>query len=138
MNPDTFAFLGGDLCHHSSEMRPSKYMTIPLNILGQEAQEWSRYSCPGAITEQLQKQRSRALDEALFDPARGVPLEDACETVRKAQEADGQNNVLFIYAHDREIPRVVDLFPLSANKWYSKGWRSKLLWAFLKDFRNIT
>ena len=31
-NPDTFAFLGGDICHHSGDIRPTKYVPMPENV----------------------------------------------------------------------------------------------------------
>ena len=31
-SPDTFAFLGGDICHHSGDIRPTKYIPMPENV----------------------------------------------------------------------------------------------------------
>jgi glyoxylase-like metal-dependent hydrolase (beta-lactamase superfamily II) len=30
--PDTFAFLGGDICHHSGDIRPTKYIPMPETV----------------------------------------------------------------------------------------------------------
>ena len=30
--PDTFAFLGGDICHHSGGIRPTEYIPLPENV----------------------------------------------------------------------------------------------------------
>ncbi|KAJ5517118.1 hypothetical protein N7527_008678 [Penicillium freii] len=56
------------------------------------------------------------------------------DTIEKAQVADADSNIWFIYAHDRSLLKSVDLFPLSANGWKEKKWREKTLWAFLDEF----
>ncbi|VUC32805.1 unnamed protein product [Clonostachys rosea] len=136
VNPDTFIFMGGDLCHHSSEMRPSRYLPLPESI-SHPISPASLYPCPGLVLEKLQKSRGRSANEPFFDPAMGVPVETALQTVRKAQEADGDENVLFIYAHEHSFKEIGELFPNSANDWKKKGWREKMLWAFLRDFKKL-
>ncbi|KIX03814.1 uncharacterized protein Z518_07367 [Rhinocladiella mackenziei CBS 650.93] len=133
-NPDTFMFFGGDLCHHGGEIRPSPYLPLPKQI-DLHFPGLSRMSCPGADLEALQTSRARKIDEPFFDPAMGLSIEEAIRTIKKTQEADGDDDVLFIYAHDSSVRRVADLFPLKANDWKAKGWREKMLWDFLNDFR---
>ncbi|KAF2093539.1 hypothetical protein NA57DRAFT_47988 [Rhizodiscina lignyota] len=134
-NPDTFIFMGGDLCHHAGEMRPSKYLPIPAEILPHPWIQHAQKPCPGALLENLQKSRGRAVDEPIYDPVMGHSMEETIETIKKAQEADGKDNIFFIFAHDDSLYGEVDLFPLSANQWKQKGWRQKLMWKFLKDFK---
>ncbi|ETS79696.1 hypothetical protein PFICI_09549 [Pestalotiopsis fici W106-1] len=136
VNPDTFIFMGGDLCHHASELRPSKYIPLP-DTIEYPIISASLYPCPGAVIERLQRPRGRCSLDPIFDPARGVPLEDAIETVRKTQELDADENVLFIYAHDKSVTEIGDLFPLAANDWKKHGWRDRMFWAFLRDFNDI-
>jgi len=62
-----------------------------------------------------------------------IPL--AIETIKKTQQADADENVWYVFAHDRTLRGGnVELFPASANEWKQKGWREKLLWEFLADF----
>ncbi|RSM01880.1 hypothetical protein CDV31_011164 [Fusarium ambrosium] len=136
LNPDTFIFMGGDLCHHASELRPSKYIPLP-DTIEYPIISASLYPCPGAVIEQLQRPRGRGALDPMFDPARGVPLEDAVETVQKTQELDADENVLFIYAHDKAVTEIGDLFPLTANNWKKDGWRQRMFWAFLRDFKDL-
>ena len=132
--PETFMLLGGDLCHHSGEIRPSPYLRIPekVHLLGFAAGP----VCPGYVFESLQTARNRSLDQPFFDPPVAISMPDLKETIKKTQEADAQSNVLFIYAHDKSIRGVVDLFPCKANDWKKKGWKGELLWKFLEDFKD--
>ncbi|OAL40504.1 hypothetical protein AYO20_00240 [Fonsecaea nubica] len=56
-------------------------------------------------------------------------------TIVKAQEADADDKVLFIYAHSKAVERYAELFPLKANQWKRKGWKRKVLWDFVRDFK---
>ena len=66
----------------------------------------------------------------------GLSVPEAIRSIERAQKADAEDNVLFIYAHDASIREVVDLFPKNANEWQKKGWRDTLFWAFLADFEH--
>jgi len=136
-NPDTFIFMGGDLCHHSGEIRPSPYLQIPrtLNFPLPDVLRLLCTPCPGGeLFEQLNIKRGRKPNEPFFDPCMGSDIPQAIQTIKEAQAADAQDDVFFIFAHDRSIVDVVDQFPLFANDWKAKGWREKTLWTFLKDF----
>ncbi|KAL2831014.1 beta-lactamase-like protein [Aspergillus pseudoustus] len=142
-SPDTFIFMGGDLCHHSGEMRPSKYMPIPS---GREHYPTAAVAtshaaaaclpCPGAATlyDQLQVSRNRSCTQTFFDPTMGLDIAEAMRTIEKAQHADARDNIWFIYAHDPSLLGVADLFPLPANAWKDRNWRQKTQWTFLQDF----
>ncbi|KGO54840.1 hypothetical protein PEX2_090930 [Penicillium expansum] len=133
-NPDTFIFMGGDLCHHSGEIRPSKHLRIPHDIQPSFTAPVS-FPCPGgSVYEQLLVQRTGSVDKPFFRPAIGVDIEQAIDTIEKAQVADAESNIWFVYAHDASLLNCVDLFPLSANGWKEKKWREKTLWAFLEEF----
>lgn len=134
-SPDTFIFLGGDVCHNGGEIRPSKHIRLPKEIHVELPDQLSPWICPGADLEALNKSRSRAPDEPFFDPNIGLDIDEAIRTIVKAQEADADENVLFIYAHSGAVRRHADLFPLKANDWKKKGWREKMFWDFLRDFK---
>ncbi|EXJ57680.1 uncharacterized protein A1O5_12470 [Cladophialophora psammophila CBS 110553] len=138
--PDTFIFMGGDLCHHGGEIRPSAYKPLPRDIWqpGLHALAKVTHSpCPGAVFEAIQQKRGRSPPgtKPFFDPAMGLSIPEAIATIEKAQKADADDNVLFIYAHDATARGVADLFPLTANDWKKQGWREGMFWAFLADFR---
>ncbi|KAH8897437.1 hypothetical protein GQ53DRAFT_791903 [Thozetella sp. PMI_491] len=135
-NPDTFIFMGGDLCHHGGEIRPSPHLQIPAEV--QFALPDSIRSrvpvCPGGATfQQLNIKRGRRIDQPFFDPAFAEDMAQTMQTIKDAQEADAQSDVFFVFAHDMAITETVDFFPLPANGWKEKGWREKALWNFLAD-----
>jgi hypothetical protein len=135
-NPDTFIFMGGDLCHHGGEIRPSPHLPLPptLNFPLPDALRARASGCPGGkLFEELNVKRGRKPDEPFFDPAIGLDIPLAIQTIRETQAADAQDDVFFIFAHDMSIEGVVDLFPLAANDWKKKGWREKTFWNFLGD-----
>jgi len=135
-NPDTFILMGGDLCHHGGELRPSEYIALPKDITPHPFTRALQSPCPGAAFEAIQKSRDRSSTKAFFDPAMGLDIPVAIRSIEKAQKADADDNVLFIYAHDASIRGVVDMFPKDANEWQKKGWRDTLFWAFLADFEH--
>lgn len=127
--------MGGDLCHHGGEIRPSKHMPLPSDILA--AIPATVLPCPGAQDyEQLLLRRNGAVDKPFFIPAPmvGTDIKETLKTIEKAQEADADSNIWFVSAHDPSLLGIVDLFPLPANDWKKNGWRRKTLWAFLRDF----
>ena len=128
--------MGGDLCHHSAEIRPSPHLPIPAQVSFPLPDVLrSRMSrCPGGdLFQQLNVKRGRKPDEPFFDPVIGSDLRQAIDTIKKTQEADAQDDVLYIFAHDSSVLGAVELFPLPANQWKEKGWREKILWRFLED-----
>ncbi|KAH8647345.1 beta-lactamase-like protein [Xylariales sp. PMI_506] len=135
-SPDTFIFMGGDVCHHGGEIRPSQYLSIPPSVQFPASDPaWARASvCPGAAQfHALNIRRGRKPDEPFFDPVLVVDMDKAVRTIRDSQAADAHSDVFFIFAHDMEIERVVDFFPKPANDWKEKGWKEKTQWNFLAD-----
>jgi hypothetical protein len=132
---DTFIFMGGDLCHHGGEIRPSPHLPIPdkVQLPKHDTIRAQFSSCPGELFRKLNTKRGRREDQPIFDSATAFDIGAVMKTVRETQEADAQDDVLFIFAHDMSIMDIVDLFPLPANEWKRKGWRDKALWAFLAD-----
>ena len=140
-NPDTFIFMGGDLTHHSGELRPSPLMPLPSSIPASYISALCQHlsyttACPGSIFEDIQttRERSPATTTPFFDPTMGKDIPLAIETIKKTQQADADENVWYVFAHDAKLRGVADFFPRSANEWKQRGWREKLLWKFLEDF----
>lgn len=128
--------MGGDLCHHGGEMRPTAHDPIPDGVRFPLPDALrARFSvCPGgAQFRQLNANRGRKEDEPFFETQLAADLGQALDTIEKTQTADVQDNVFFIFAHDTSIGGVVGLFPEPANEWRAKGWREQVHWGFLKD-----
>lgn len=121
---DTFVMMGGDLCHHGGEIRPSPWLPLPERVEG----------ASGAAFRDLNVQRGRVPDGPLVDPAMNVDEALARQTIARTQVADADPNVWFVFAHDTAIFEGVDLFPERANAWKEKGWKDMTRWRFLRDF----
>lgn len=135
-NPDTFIFMGGDICHHGGELRPSPYLPIPIDkrvsLPGPLRLQIS--TCPGALQfRELNIKRGREPNAPFFDPVVAVDMAQAVQMVKDSQVADAKGNIFYIFAHDMTIEGTVDFFPHSANEWKKKEWKEKTLWNFLED-----
>ncbi|KAF4961368.1 hypothetical protein FSARC_10213 [Fusarium sarcochroum] len=137
-SPDTFILMGGDLCHHGGELRPSPYLPFPSKLSDHislsDSLRLRLARCPGSeVFNDINVKRGRAAGETFFDPAIGFDEEQALQTIKEAQKADAQDNVFCVFAHDMSVFGVIDTFPKTANDWKVKGWREKTLWKFLSD-----
>lgn len=131
--------MGGDLCHHGGELRPSPHRPLPDPLTRDHYPVPASLLplCPGAaLFGRLNASRGRrARDEALVDPAdTNEDLAATVRTIREAQVPDAMDNVFFVFAHDATLLGVVDAFPAPANDWRAKGWADRARWAFLQDF----
>jgi glyoxylase-like metal-dependent hydrolase (beta-lactamase superfamily II) len=133
---DTFVLLGGDVCHYAGIFRPSRYMPVPSSITPHPLQPTSDLPfCPGHAFEELQRSRKRSSQDPLYTPTFGHDIPLAIRTIEKLQEADANENVFVIIAHDSTVGDVVDHFPKSLNGWKEKGWGKKTRWAFFRDLK---
>ncbi|KAK8139384.1 hypothetical protein PG984_002764 [Apiospora sp. TS-2023a] len=138
-NEDTFIMMGGDLCHHGGELRPSPEMPLPDPLTKDHypVPASPLPLCPGAaLFGKLNTSRGRrATDEVFVDPADfNEDPAATVRTIREAQVPDAMDNVFFMFAHDATLQGVIDVFPKPANGWKKKGWAEKAHWRFLKDF----
>ncbi|KIY63628.1 hypothetical protein CYLTODRAFT_402929 [Cylindrobasidium torrendii FP15055 ss-10] len=133
---DSFVLLGGDICHHPGQLRP----TTAIH---------KSYPCPFHILDSAHKNVSPAHftphdSNGQFDLAhRTTPMFEICaanrpeylearESLRKATALDASPDILTLAAHDTTVKGVIDEFPLSVNEWKEKGWKERVVWAFLE------
>ena len=136
-SPNEFIFLGGDICHHGSEFRPSQYLPLPEKIepnplIAPFAK--STFVCPGSIFEAIHPNKSSTEP---FVKALGFMHDDsqgACQSVEKLLPFDAQSNIFSAIAHDLSSKAVVDFYPQNLNDWKKKGWKEQSHWRFLRDF----
>lgn len=136
---DSFIFMGGDACHHGGEFRPSQYRPVPDSISPDPLDLKSNKPCPGSLFDDLYRDGDKHKPFyaiARLDDGKGVAhdADEAEATIGKVIEADAQDYVLVVMAHDETLLNVVDFFPKYANDFKSKGWAEKGRWLFLKDF----
>jgi hypothetical protein len=134
--------LGGDIVHHGGELRPTPYLPIPDEVqfsLPDHVRARGVSACPKGLNfRDINVKRGREPNQPFFDPVLVVDIADAVDSIAKAQEADAQSNIFFVFAHDASIQGVVDFFPQSANGWKEKGWKDKHMWEFLGDLTFAT
>lgn len=134
----SYIFMGGDASHHAGEFRPSTYLPLPASISPNPLDDDdSRTVCPGALFEHLLPDGGDRTKPFYKIATGGVTLdvEEAQRTIEKMQEADAQDKVLVVIAHDATVVNVLDFFPKYMNDFVSKNWVGKTRWAFLKDFK---
>jgi len=130
--------MGGDVCHHGSEIRPSPHRPLPSDVdQGRYQVPASLTFCPGSLLfSALQTSRGKhPTEQPMVDP--GNMDEDrvaSMGSMREVQIPDSMDNVFFVFAHDYTLFDVIDVFPAPANDWKTKGWADKSHWRFLKDF----
>lgn len=129
---DTFIMMGGDLCHHGSVIRPSPYLPLPDPLPSSIRALISRKAI-----QELNARRGRKPEGPLTQPAICIDEEASDETLRRAQIADADPDIWFIFAHDTALFEGVDLFPKAANAWKANGWKEKTMWKFLEDFVSV-
>lgn len=125
--PDTFIMMGGDLVHHGAELRPSPHKSIPDSlprVVSTQTGQWFR---------EMNVRQGRKADEPFIQPCKFEDEQLVTQTIQRAQVADAQDNVWFVFAHDASLFGSVDLFPAQANAWKEKGWKEKVEWKFLGD-----
>ncbi|KAL1988986.1 hypothetical protein VTN96DRAFT_5749 [Rasamsonia emersonii] len=140
---DTFILMGGDSCHHAGQIRPSPYLPLPEQIRPHQPQdEASHPPCPGALFEKIHPDpvnyrtrpfyRIRVWEDGTtvaHDP------DTAQQSIYRLQPFDAAENVFFVFAHDRTLADVVDIFPATANRWKEAGWKERGRWRFLRDWK---
>lgn len=138
--PDTFLFLGGDVCHFGGSYRPTKYIPLPDTIpditpLDNRVPK----PCPCSIFTPCHpdQQNSRTTPFYHVSTAAGSWYDDpktAEESISALQEFDAQDNVLVAIAHDPATLKVCTFFPNGTmNDWHKKGWKQALQWGWINE-----
>ncbi|KAJ9241327.1 hypothetical protein DTO169E5_3527 [Paecilomyces variotii] len=138
--PDTFVFLGGDVCHFPGAYRPSEYIPMP-ETLPAETKLDARIPlpCPCSYFTACHPHPERARTTPFYrvseDP--GSWYEDAPEAQRsvdKLTEFDGDENVFLAIAHDPALQDTLTFFPNGTiNDWKAKGWKRTTHWGFVNE-----
>lgn len=138
-SPNSFILMGGDICHHVGQFRPSSGHPLPSIISPNPFDRQSLIGCPGELFEHLLPDRdctkpfyTVARSENGIKVAHDADMADA--SISKLQDLDILNEVLVVIAHDYSLLPVIDLFPKYADKFLENGWARNGRWLFLKDF----
>ncbi|KAK4119085.1 hypothetical protein N657DRAFT_321601 [Parathielavia appendiculata] len=148
-SPASFVLLAGDAIHHPGEIRPSKYLPLPKDIIPDPFAPdphplESHYACPGAVFDALFAGRGRPANRPIYKPAGEAEtggrsfhhdMDELLRVIEKLQEADAHDNVFVAGAHDEALLDHIVFFPHGTmNDFVKKGWLRRVRWRFLRDF----
>jgi hypothetical protein len=148
--PDTFVYLGGDICHFAGQFRPSEEIPLPDIIPAEALKNAVKYPipCPG---EFFSDHHPQVHNEEEIDPkktpfyklstANHSTYKDpgtAVITARGMQKYfDSDPNVLVCFAHD---PALLDYLPVfntnpeqDLNDWKRLGLKERIHWGWLGE-----
>ncbi|KII92268.1 hypothetical protein PLICRDRAFT_102470 [Plicaturopsis crispa FD-325 SS-3] len=133
VTPTTFIFLGGDVCHHPGQLRPTSTLHTVVPCPG----ELLSITLPPDYFDEPVDLHARTHPLLCFPkPGTGDTVHEdpprAAESIGKlAAHFDAQPNVFVVVAHDVSLEGIIDLFPASLNAWKENGWKERGTWAFL-------
>jgi glyoxylase-like metal-dependent hydrolase (beta-lactamase superfamily II) len=138
--PDTFVFIGGDVCHFGGSYRPTAYAPMPATIPSSVPMD-SRFKtpCPGSIFQHSHRDPENYRTESFYkvtqqEGAWYVDPPTAQKSVDSLEDFDADENVFVCVAHDGGLIPVVDWFPKGTlNDWKTKGWKAASQWGFLNE-----
>ncbi|KAI4233879.1 MAG: hypothetical protein LQ352_008214 [Teloschistes flavicans] len=138
--PDTFVFMGGDVCHFGGSYRPTQYAPMPTEIPTSVPLD-PRFNtpCPCSIFTACHRDPENARTSPFYKVTQApggwyVDPKVAQQSVDRLEEFDADENVFVCVAHDGGLIPVVDWFPNGTlNEWKAKGWKEKSKWGFLNE-----
>ncbi|KAL2059326.1 hypothetical protein ABVK25_000618 [Lepraria finkii] len=137
--PDTFVFMGGDVCHFGGCYRPTQYVPMPSTIPSSVPLD-ARHPipCPCSIFQSVHRDppnyRTSTFYQVTQQGAWYVDPPTAQKSVNSLEEFDAHPDVFVCVAHDGGIMPVVDWFPKGTlNGWRAQGWKSASQWGFLNE-----
>lgn len=138
-SPNSFILMGGDICHHVGQFRPSIKHPLPSMVSPNPFNRQSLTACPGEVFEHLLPGKDSTKPFfTVARPANGMKVvhdaDAADDSISKLQDMDRLSEVLVVIAHDASLLSVVDFFPKYADNFFEKGWAKDSKWLFLKDF----
>lgn len=138
--PESFIFMGGDICHFGGCFRPTVDVPLPLTIPAETFLDRPFPSpCPCSIFTACHPHPESARTQPFYDISQSKdgwfadpPV--AQQSVNALAEFDADENVLVCIAHDPGLKEVCDFFPTaSMNDWKAKGWKLRSRWGFLNE-----
>ena len=138
--PESFIFMGGDICHFGGCFRPTENVPLPLTIPAETfLDQRLPKPCPCSVFTACHPHPECARTKPFYDITQlkdGWFLDPpvAQQSVNALAELDASDDVLVCLAHDPGLSEVCDFFPkASMNDWKAKGWKLQSHWGFLNE-----
>ncbi|PLN80406.1 beta-lactamase-like protein [Aspergillus taichungensis] len=146
---DTFAFLGGDICHFVGDFRPTPAVSLPEHIPDDSLDQDPVYfpaPCPCSLFTDQHPIVPASSTDAKTTPfykvsshATSVNTDPATaqKSVDKLRAFDASPSVLVCLAHDPELLRFLPTFnetpSADINGWKENGVKDKVRWGWLNE-----
>lgn len=140
--PETFIFMGGDVCHFTGVIRPSQYIPLPDPIPKNTVLD-PRLSapCPCSIFTKCHPDQDNSRTSAFYRCSTGGPYGSwyddpatAMQSIASLFEFDADPNVMVLIAHDSAPKDSLTFFPNGTlNDWKSKGHKEAMHWHFVNE-----
>ena len=138
--PDTYVFMGGDVCHFGGSYRPTIWAPMPSTIpTSVPLDSRFRTPCPCSVFQKSHRDPKNYRTSSFYqvtqeEGAWYVDPPTAQKSVSRLEEFDANENVFVCVAHDGGLLPVVDWFPNGKlNDWKAKGWKQASQWGFLNE-----
>ncbi|EME42310.1 hypothetical protein DOTSEDRAFT_175305 [Dothistroma septosporum NZE10] len=140
--PETFIFLGGDVCHFTGVIRPSPYIPLP-DYIPQNTVLDPRLSapCPCSIFTKCHPDQQNSRTSAFYRCSTGGPYgswyddpQTAMVSITSLFDFDADANVMVMIAHDSAPKDFLKFFPNGTiNDWKSMGSKGAMHWHFVNE-----
>lgn len=140
--PETFIFMGGDVCHFTGVIRPSQYIPLPDPIPKNTVLD-SRLPtpCPCLTFTKCHPDQENSRTSAFYRCSTGGPYgswyddpKTAMQSITSLFVIDADPNVMVVIAHDSAPKDSLPFFPDSTiNDWKTKGYKEAMHWHFVNE-----
>jgi glyoxylase-like metal-dependent hydrolase (beta-lactamase superfamily II) len=143
--PNTFVFLGGDICHFGGSFRPSSAISLPDPVPTSHLDAHLPHPCPCSLFTESHPagpSSSSSLTTPFFEvtsfaQSAYLDREQAAQSIKELQQFDEHPDVLVCIAHD---PTLVKVLPVlnnepekDLNSWKEEGLKEKAMWGWLNE-----
>jgi glyoxylase-like metal-dependent hydrolase (beta-lactamase superfamily II) len=145
-NPDTFVYMGGDICHFAGDFRPSAAKPLPDPIPEGVLDRVPHFPspCPAEVftsnhprTDQTSAPTTPWYKITSHPRAAYINPPQARETLQKMQPFDDNPHVLVCLAHDTTMLKVLPTLnsqpDRDLNDWFARGWKEQCHWGWLNE-----
>ncbi|BCS29736.1 MBL fold metallo-hydrolase [Aspergillus puulaauensis] len=139
---DSFVLMGADTCHHTGQLRPSEFLTLPSEIKP-HPNDSDVIPAPFASTR-LEEIHPKGrmyhccpfYEVGVLDNGFSMSEspEETGQSITKMMPFDAAPNVLLVLAHDVTLQDTVSLFPAKVNGWEDTSLKDETRWRFLRDW----
>jgi len=126
--PETFVFLGGDVCHFGGSHRPTKFNPMPATIPpGTPLDGPFKAPCPCSVFTACHPDQANARTSTYYKVSKSkgswyIHPEVAQKSVNQMSEFHADENVFIYLAHDPALITICDWFPNGTiHDWKEKG-----------------